>query len=85
MTGDRFVQQVAATIRAEATYRGLTQGEFADELGMHKVTMSTKWRGVSAWKLEELPRIALLFGHSSVYSLLRPRDGASGHDMGPDL
>lgn len=81
MMGSEFVQQVAATVRAEAGRRGLTQGELAQEIGMNKVTMSTKWRGVSPWRLDELPRLAVLFGLPSVYVMLRTSNDRSSFDV----
>lgn len=55
---------VAATIRAEASRRGLTQKDLTRAIGMSTPTMSARWNGVRPWALDELADVAELFGCS---------------------
>ena len=55
---------VAATIRAEASRRGLTQRDLTRAIGMSTSTMSARWNGQRPWALDELADLAELFGCS---------------------
>lgn len=55
---------VAATIRAEASRRGLTQKDLNRAIGMSPTTMSARWNGIRPWALDELADVAELFGCS---------------------
>lgn len=55
---------VAATIRAEASRRGLTQKDLTRAIGMSTSTMSARWNGLRPWALDELADVAEVFGCS---------------------
>ncbi len=57
-TGSALVQTVASNVRAEAVRRGYTQSSLGLALNQAQSTMSGKWRGKRAWRLEDLEDIA---------------------------
>lgn len=52
---------VATNIRAEAAKRGLSQTQLARMMGKHQVSISERWRGVTAWSLNDIEAVAELF------------------------
>lgn len=52
----------AAAIRFEAVRRGLSQMQIAAEVGLSRAAVSDRFRGKTAWTLDQLGVIALLFG-----------------------
>lgn len=64
----RPLSEVAArSIRAEAARAGLTQAQLGEALGINRVGIGHRFRGVTPWSLDEVERAARLFG-------LRPGD-----------
>ena len=57
-----FADQVAANIRAEAAWRGVTQRALARALGLAQPTVSDRWRGKTPWTLNEVEAVAHLLG-----------------------
>ena len=55
---------VAGNIRAEAARLGYTQVAFGRALGMSQNQITTRWRGVHKWQLDELDSVAELLGTS---------------------
>ncbi len=55
---------VAGNIRAEAARRGMTQVALARALGMSQSAVTTRWRGVARWQLDELDAVADILGVS---------------------
>lgn len=60
-------QAVAGTIRAETARRQMSQRELAEKLGMSKSGLNRRVAGVQPWDLDELDKLANLFG-------MAPRD-----------
>lgn len=58
----RFACTVAANIRAETGRRGLHQRDIARYLGLAPSRISERWRGITAWSLDDVDRLAELFG-----------------------
>ena len=55
---------VAGNIRAEAARLGLTQVELGRRLGMSQNQITTRWKGVHRWQLDELDSVASVLGVS---------------------
>ena len=66
-------ENVTANIRAELARRGRTQGDLAEALGMHPMTISKRMTGQADWWIGEIPAaadwlgipLAALFGAAS--------------------
>lgn len=61
-TRREFVETVAANIRAEAGRRGLHQRDVARYLGLAPSRVSERWRGITPWQLDDIEKMAALFG-----------------------
>jgi len=57
-----FASRVAANIRAECAYRGITQTDLAAELGIAASAISARWWGRRQWQLDDIEKVAALFG-----------------------
>ncbi|WP_165217608.1 helix-turn-helix transcriptional regulator [Schaalia sp. ZJ1691] len=57
---------VAENIRAEAARAGFSQVALGRALGMSQNQITTRWRGVHRWQLDELDAVADLLGISVV-------------------
>lgn len=57
----RFADVVAANIRAETGRRGMHQRDIARHLGLAPSRISERWRGITAWSLDDIDRLAELF------------------------
>lgn len=64
-------QVVAENVRAEAARRGYTQVALGRALFMSQGNITRRWKGVTAWKLEELDDVARILG-VSVRDLVTP-------------
>lgn len=51
-----------SSIRAEAARRNLSQRELAEHLGISQAALSRRMSGANPWDLDELDRLASLFG-----------------------
>lgn len=63
---------VAANIRAEAARRGWTQQQLADRIGLGRISMSDRYRGRTAWSLDEVEQVADAMGLQVADLLARP-------------
>lgn len=59
---ESFADIVNDNIRVQATLRHITQADLARALGMAQTAVSARWRGVRQWQLEDIERVAALFG-----------------------
>ena len=66
----------AAAIRFEAARRGLSQMQIAAEVGLSRAAVSDRFRGKTAWTLDQLGVIALLFGCDVSVLVKEPRKPA---------
>lgn len=55
---------VAGNIRAEAARLGIKQIELGRALGMSQSAITTRWKGLARWQLEELDDVAEVLGIS---------------------
>lgn len=53
---------VAGNIRAEAARLGIKQIELGRALGMSQSAITTRWKGLTRWQLEELDDVAEVLG-----------------------
>ena len=53
---------VAGNIRAEAARMGFSQSALGRALGMSQNQITTRWRGVARWQLDELDAVAAILG-----------------------
>lgn len=53
---------VAGNIRAEAARLGIKQIELGRALGMSQSAITTRWKGLARWQLEELDDVAEVLG-----------------------
>lgn len=53
---------VAGNIRAEAARLGIKQIELGRALGMSQSAITTRWKGLARWQLEELDDVADVLG-----------------------
>ena len=80
---------VAATVRAEASRRGLTQKDLTRAIGMSTATMSARWNGLRPWALDELAEVAEVLGCSvpelitGDVALIRRTPAGGSHRGGP--
>lgn len=63
----------AAAIRFEAARRGLSQQQIAAEVGLSRAAVSARFRGRTAWTLDQVGRLALLFGCDPSVLVTEPR------------
>jgi len=63
----------AAAIRFEAARRGLSQMQIAAEVGLSRAAVSDRFRGKTAWTLDQLGVIAQLFGCDVSVLVKEPR------------
>lgn len=63
----------AAAIRFEAARRGLSQMQIAAEVGLSRAAVSDRFRGKTAWTLDQVGVIALLFGCDVAVLVNEPR------------
>jgi transcriptional regulator with XRE-family HTH domain len=55
---DTFAQVVASNIRAEVARRGIEQQQLARALGMSQAAVSDRFRGKTAWTLNDVEAVA---------------------------
>ena len=60
--GHTLSEVVARRIRAEAAWAGLTQAQLGVALGVNRVGVDHRFRGITPWTLDEVERAARLFG-----------------------
>ena len=60
--GRTLSEIVASNIRAEAARAGLTQAQLGVALGVNRVGVGHRFRGITPWTLDEVERAARLFG-----------------------
>ena len=63
----------AQCVRAEAARRGWTQTELAHRMGMSKMAVSDRYRERTPWTVDELEKLADLFGVEVGELLARPK------------
>lgn len=63
----------AAAIRFEAARRGLSQQQIAAEVGLSRAAVSARFRGRTAWTLDQVGRLAMLFGCDPAVLVTEPR------------
>jgi hypothetical protein len=63
----------ASAIRFEAARRGLSQMQIAAELGLSRAAVSDRFRGRTAWTLDQVGVIAQLFGCDPAVLVKEPR------------
>ncbi len=74
MTRDVTLSEVvAANVRAECARRGWHQGIVAEHMGMVRNAVSDRARGRTPWTLDEVERLAGLFGLEVADLLARPK------------
>lgn len=74
MTRDVTLSEVvAANVRAECARRGWHQGIVAEHMGMVRNAVSDRARGRTPWTLDEVERLAVLFGLEVADLLARPK------------
>ena len=59
---DDWPTLVASNVRAEAARRGYSASDLARALKMDRSSIGMRWRGERQWQLEDLERVARLFG-----------------------
>lgn len=64
---------VAANVRAECARRGWTQQDLAGKLKMGRITVSDRHREKTPWTVDELEKLADLFGVEVGELLARPK------------
>lgn len=69
---------VAGNIRAEAARLGYSQSALGRALGMSQNQITTRWRGVHRWQLDELDSVAAVLG-TSVARLVTEPDMQNPH------
>ncbi|MCP2265728.1 helix-turn-helix domain-containing protein [Promicromonospora thailandica] len=75
---DGLAQLCAATIRFEAARRGLSQMQIAAEVGLSRAAVSARFRGRTAWTLDQVGVLALLFGCDAAVLVAEPHTGRRG-------
>ena len=75
---------VASNIRAEAARRGFSQRALGRALGITQGQITRRWKGVSAWQLDELDAVATLL-NLSIHDLITPPRGGLGYEKLPRL
>ncbi len=70
---DGLARLCAATIRFEAARRGLSQAQIAAELGLSRGAVSDRFRGKTAWTLDQVGMLAQLFGCDPAVLVNEPR------------
>ncbi|NMW64798.1 helix-turn-helix transcriptional regulator [Mobiluncus mulieris] len=73
---------VASNIRAEAARQGYSQRALGRALGLSQGQITTRWKGVARWQLDELDDVAALLG-LSVHDLITPPRGGLGYEKNP--
>jgi hypothetical protein len=73
---DGLAHLCAAAIRFEAARRGLSQRQIAAEVGLSRAAVSDRFRGKTAWTLDQVGVIALLFGCEPAVLVNEPRKPA---------
>lgn len=63
----------ASAIRFEAARRGLSQMQIAAEVGLSRAAVSDRFRGRTAWTLDQVGVIAQLFGCDPAVLVKEPR------------
>jgi hypothetical protein len=63
----------ASAIRFEAARRGLSQMQIAAEVGLSRAAVSDRFRGKTAWTLDQVGVIAQLFGCDPAVLVTEPR------------
>ena len=63
----------AAAIRFEAARRGLSQMQIAAEVGLSRAAVSDRFRGRTAWTLDQVGIVAQLFGCDPAVLVNEPR------------
>lgn len=66
----------AAAVRFEAARRGLSQRQIAVEVGLSRAAVSERFRGRTAWTLDQVGVLALLFGCDPAVLVTEPRKPA---------
>ena len=70
---DGLARLCASAIRFEAARRGLSQMQIAAELGLSRAAVSDRFRGRTAWTLDQVGVIAQLFGCDPAVLVKEPR------------
>lgn len=70
---DGLARTTAAAIRFESARRGISQAQLATELGLSRAAVSDRFRGKTAWSLDQVGRISLLFGCEPGVLVSEPR------------
>ena len=63
---------VAGNIRAEAARLGYSQSALGRALGMSQNQITTRWRGIHRWQLDELDSVAAVLGTSVAKLVTEP-------------
>ncbi|MFD7306866.1 helix-turn-helix domain-containing protein [Promicromonospora sp. NPDC059942] len=63
----------AAAVRFEAARRGLSQRQIAAEVGLSRAAVSERFRGRTAWTLDQVGVLARLFGCEVAVLVTEPR------------
>ncbi len=75
---DGLARLCATAIRFEAARRGLSQAQIAAELGLSRAAVSDRFRGRTAWTLDQVGVIAQLFGCDPAVLVNEPRKPVRG-------
>jgi ribosome-binding protein aMBF1 (putative translation factor) len=70
---DGLARLCASAIRFEAARRGLSQMQIAAEVGLSRAAVSDRFRGRTAWTLDQVGVIAELFGCDPAVLVNEPR------------
>jgi hypothetical protein len=70
---DGLASLCASAIRFEAARRGLSQMQIAAEVGLSRAAVSDRFRGRTAWTLDQVGVIAQLFGCDPAVLVNEPR------------
>ncbi|MCF4121948.1 helix-turn-helix domain-containing protein [Antribacter sp. KLBMP9083] len=70
---DGLARVTAAAVRLEAARRDLSQAQLATELGLSRAAVSDRFRGKTAWTLDQVGLLAQLFGCDAKVLVEEPR------------
>lgn len=82
MYRDGLALVCASAIRYEAARRGLSQIQIAAEVGASRAAVSDRFRGRTAWTLDQVGVIAQLFGCDPAVLVTEPREPPRGRAGG---
>lgn len=79
-----FAKRIATRIAAELKAAGRTQTQLADHLGIAQPNVSKRFRGLTSFSLDDMPKVAEFLGCSVEDLIGGPAAGNSGqHSVSP--